>query len=102
MQSLKVLVIVMGIAILAILTFIVFTVIDRVSGDGSLGGGTSAEFGEIELQVPAGCSIASAEGQDDMLIIRLDGLAERGCQQVLILDLGTGRILSRVKAVPSP
>ena len=100
MQSLKILVIVMGIAILVILAIVVFMIAGRVSGVS--GGGGPSGFGEIELQVPLGCSIASAEGKDNTLIVRLDGLAERGCQQVLVVDLESGRVLGRVKAVPSP
>jgi hypothetical protein len=99
MQSLKILVIVMGIAILVILAIVVFMIAGRVSG---VGGGGPAGFGEIELEVPLGCSIASAEGEDDTLVIRLDGLAERGCQQVLVVDLSSGQVVGRVKAVPSP
>ena len=100
MQSLKILVIVMGLAILVILAVVVFMIAGRVSGLGD--GGEPAGFGEIELQVPLGCSIASAEGKDDTLIVRLDGLAERGCQQVLVVDLKSGRVVGRVKAVPPP
>jgi hypothetical protein len=99
MQSLKILVIVMGLAILVILGIVIYMVAGRVS---DVGGGEPAGFGEIEFQLPLGCSIASAEGQDDRLIVRLDGLAERGCQQVLVVDLETGRVVGRVKAVPPP
>ena len=100
MKALKILVIVMGLAILVILAFVIFTIAGQISGVG--GGGEPAGFGEIELEVPLGCSIASAEGKDDTLVVRLDGLVERGCQQVLIVDLKSGRVLGRVKAVPTP
>ena len=99
MQSLKILVIVMGLAILVILAIVVFMIARQVSG---VGGDEPAGFGEIELPVPLGCSIASAEGKDDTLIVRLDGLAERGCQQVLVVDLKSGQVVGRVKAVPTP
>jgi hypothetical protein len=38
----------------------------------------------------------------DRLVVQITGQAGRGCQQLVIVDLVSGRELGRVKAVPSP
>ena len=107
MQALKALVIFMGILIMAGMALLVYGLVTRTGG----GDGTRAEgdsgvpmnvpFGEVELALPAGCAIAGSELTGDRLVIRLDGQAERGCQQLVIVDLASGKELGRVKAVPS-
>ena len=52
--------------------------------------------------MPEGCVIAAASAEGSRLILRLDGLAERGCQQVVLIDLTDGRVLGRVTAKPGP
>ena len=32
----------------------------------------------------------------------LDGPAERGCQQVIVIDMDDGKVLGRVQASPQP
>ena len=90
MQALKAAVIFMGVLIVAGVALIIVTLASRFSEDKATG------FGERSLAAPEGCSIASAEAADDRLIVRLDGLADRGCQQVLVLDLETGETLGRL------
>lgn len=96
MQALKTLVIVMGIAIVVALAIVVYGIAGR-SGPEEAGRGG---FGEVVLEVPAGCTIAEAAPEGERLILRLDGLAERGCQQVLVVELATGRLLGRLTARP--
>lgn len=56
-----------------------------------------ARFGELRLAAPAGCTLAGVtlEGARQLLL-RLDGPRERGCQQVVVLDLAGGGELGRV------
>lgn len=64
---------------------------------GSMGGGTSG-FGQVALDLPAGCAIAEATAGEGRLVLRLEGLPERGCRQIVILDLESGQELGRVDA----
>ena len=90
MQGLKFAVIFMGILIVAGFALVIVTLASRFTEDKGTG------FGERSLAAPEGCGIASAEAAEDRLIVRLDGLADRGCQQVLVLDLKTGETLGRL------
>lgn len=109
MQALKALVIFMGILIMAGMALLVYGLVTRTGdgetagGDQGIGGGgpMNAPFGEVELALPAGCVIAGSELTGERLVIRLDGQAERGCQQLVIVDLASGKELGRVKAVPA-
>lgn len=57
-----------------------------------------AGFQELALPVPAGCSLAAAEpGDGDLLILRLAGPLERGCQQAILVDRGDGTVAGRVR-----
>ena len=91
MQALKAAVIIMGLLILAAFGLVVYSLMGRLSGEGA-----GAGFGAVDLVIPAGCGIAAAEPDGERLVIRLEGLAERGCQQVLVLDLASGRELGRI------
>ena len=53
-------------------------------------------FGDVMLNLSPGCVIAAAEGHDVRLIVRTEGPLERGCQQVILIDMATGEILGRV------
>lgn len=97
MQGLKVFVIAMGFLIFAGLALLVYGVIEGV---GKLGGGAGEPLGEVVVPVPEGCVIADSRVDGAHLVLRLDGLAERGCQQVVLIDLDSGRILGRVRAAP--
>ena len=103
MQALKALVIFMGILIMAGMALLVYGLVTRTGGGEEAGEGAAppaTPFGALDLAVPAGCTIAGAELSGERLVVRLDGLAERGCQQVVIVDLAGGQELGRVKAVP--
>jgi hypothetical protein len=102
MQALKALVILMAVLILAGMGLLVYGLVTQGGkGEaGNAGAEMAAGFGALDLPVPEGCSIAGTELAGSRLVLRFDGLAERGCQQVVIVDLASGRILGRVKALP--
>jgi len=97
-QALKVLVIVMGLAIFAVIGVIVVTVVQRIGAGPAKGEG----FGEVSLAVPEGCALAQVEAAEGRLVLRLDGPPERGCQQAVVLDPESGRVLGRIIAAPGP
>lgn len=102
MQALKALVIFMAVLIVAGMALLVYGLVTRTGGDsGSLfAGGAGGADASLDLPVPDGCTIAGAELAGERLVVRLDGLAQRDCQQVLVVDLAAGRLLGRVRAVP--
>jgi len=104
MQALKVLVVLMGVVIAAIVGIIIITVIQRVGPDeGDAESRTkTAGFGEIDLPVPPGCELAAAELSGGRLVLRLDGPAESGCQQAVLLNPDSGQVLGRVTLTSSP
>ncbi|MGF1595015.1 MAG: hypothetical protein ACFCUW_17170 [Kiloniellaceae bacterium] len=102
MQALKALVIFMAVLIVAGMALLVYGLVTR-GGDGGSGAGFGGGAGgpaTLDLAVPEGCAIAGTELNGERLVIRLDGLAERDCQQVLVVDLAGGRLLGRIRAVP--
>lgn len=59
-----------------------------------------AGFTEAELAIPAGCRLAElAASGDDRLALRLEGPAELGCQEVLIVDPTDGSLRGRLRLV---
>ena len=94
MQGIKIVVIGMGLLIVAGLALLFYGL---AQGVGKLGGG--APLGEVVVPVPEGCVIADSRIEAPYLVLRLDGLAERGCQQVVLVDLESGRVTGRVTAV---
>ncbi|MEX2631071.1 MAG: hypothetical protein WD341_14135 [Tistlia sp.] len=55
-------------------------------------------FEELALSVPAGCTLAAAEaGGGELLILRLEGPLERGCQQAILVDRAGGGVVGRIK-----
>ena len=92
MQALKVLVIGMGVLIVLGLALVAFGLVSRMSKDGT--GRTG--FGDVKLALPPGCGLAEARASDGRLVVRSDGPAERGCQQVFVIDMASGKILGRV------
>ena len=98
MRAVKLVVIGMGLLIVGGLVLLVYGVGTQM---GKVGGG-AAGFGEVALPMPDGCVIADSRVEAPHLVVRLDGLAERGCQQVVLIDLDTGRVVGRLRAVPTP
>ena len=113
MQALKALVIFMAVLIVAGMGLLVYGLMTRAGGGGSAeaekpGAGTPERaaapaviFGTLELAIPDGCSLAASELAGDRIVVRITGQPGRGCQQLVIIDLASGRELGRVKAVPS-
>ncbi|MEQ8356286.1 MAG: hypothetical protein RH942_12160 [Kiloniellaceae bacterium] len=105
MQALKALVIFMGVLIMAGMALLVYGLATRTGGGpgefAEASGGGAADFGTLELALPDGCSLAATETAGDRLVIRFDGQAERGCQQLVVVDLASGKVLGRVKALPA-
>ncbi len=116
MQTVKAFVIFMGLLIAAGLGLLGYALIDRLAGEagggrdfgeagsgrgfGEAGGGRG--FGEVALSLPAGCVIAAAQASDGRLVLRTDGPLERGCQQVVVIDPDSGRVVGRIRAAPEP
>jgi len=96
MQALKAAVIVMGVLIVAAFGLVVYTLIGRLSD------APAESLGTVDLPLPEGCTIAESQAEGERLILRLEGLAGRGCQQVLVFDLTSGEELGRFRAVPAP
>ena len=101
MQALKIVVILMAVLILAGMGLLAYGLATRVAGGGGDGGGGDGgeSFGVVEVPLPPGCSIAGTEVAEGRLILRLDGLAERGCQQVVVVDMASGEVLGRLRGV---
>ena len=96
MQALKIVVILMAVLILAGMGLLAYGLATRVAGGGGDGG---ESFGVVDVPLPPGCSIAGTEVAEGRLILRLDGLAERGCQQVVVVDMASGEVLGRLRGV---
>lgn len=92
MQALKILVIGMGGLIVLGLGLVAYGLVSRVSKTD----GAEAGFGTVSLGLAPGCTIAEARGHDGRLILRSAGPEERGCQQVFIIDMASGKMLGRV------
>jgi hypothetical protein len=92
MKLLKIAVVGMGILIVLGLALLIYGVVGRSTEVLQ----TVKSFGDVELNLPAGCVIAAADGLDNRLIVRTEGPMERGCQQVIMIDMTTGEILGRV------
>src|SRR5262249_46638705 len=98
MRPLVALVIIMGVLIVAGLIVVVVTIASRLSGGKQSTSTMDASFGTVDLPVPAGCRIDETSTGDGRLILRL-GNGER-CNQVLIVDLATGRLLGTLRVAP--
>lgn len=98
MQAIKGFVVFMGLLIVAGLALVVYALLTRVSdGTGSSGG-----FDATTVPLPAGCTLADARIEAGRLVLRSEGPAERGCQQVILLDPESGKVLGRVTVAPGP
>lgn len=101
MKTLKTLVIVLGVMIVAGIAVIGVTIYHRAtnlvnspvpgSTEPGFGPGVGPGFGKVALKVPPGSRVLEMTAEDDRLILRL-GLADGGWQ-ILILDMGTGKRL---------
>ncbi len=92
MKLLKILVAGMALLIALGLGLLIYGLMGGISGDKQ----AVKTFGDLDLKLAPGCVIAAAQGLDDRLIVRTQGPMERGCQQVIMIDMKTGEILGRV------
>jgi len=101
MKPLMALVIIMGVLIVAGIVVVIATIANRTSGGGREASSTRAApgFAAADLPVPAGCQVMETTTADDRLVLRLGG-GER-CNQILIVDMATGRLLGTLRLVPN-
>ena len=105
MQSVKALVIFMGLLILAGLGLLVYGVVGQVSEIAGPGTppGTPGGFGAASVTLPAGCVLAEARLDEGRLVLRAEGPSGRpDCQQVILLDPASGAELGRITIAPQP
>ena len=95
MQALKALVIGMGVLIVIGFVLLVIGLANKFSKAGKAG------FGETEVAVPDGCSVAETLAEGDRLFLRLEGPAARGCAQIVIVDLTDGGVRGRLRLAPA-
>ncbi len=98
-RNLKIVVIAMGLLIV----LGVLTVIGRIIYLASRGGAQSSSSGALatapRLALPAGAAIRSLSMSGDRLAIHFDAASGAG---IAILDLASGKVMSRVELVPEP
>ena len=99
MKLLVALVIIMGVLIVAGIVVVVTTIANRMPGGGTAGSRAAPAFATADLPLPAGCQVMETTTADDRLILRL-GSGER-CNQVLIVDMTTGRLRGTLRLVPN-
>ena len=100
MKPLVALVIIMGVLIVVGLVVVVVTIANRMgSGNATAGRAVAAPFAGVDLPIPAGCEVKETTTADDRLILRL-GSGER-CNQLLIVDMDTGKLLGTLRLVPN-
>ena len=95
MRSLKALVIVMGVLIVAGTAVVIVTVAKRVSQSGRPASAPVA----ASLTLPAGCSVAEMTTIGDRLALRLAG--EGDCRQILLVDPATASISGHIGLSPA-
>lgn len=118
MQALKALVIIMGVLIVVGTTVVVVTIYNRMNrpAEGVVGGGDAApaptatvpaeapgtvpppEFAPASVAIPDGCRVVEMVPAGERLLLRLGSIAR--CNRILVLDLGSGRLLGSIDLVP--
>ncbi|MHA1152300.1 MAG: hypothetical protein ACTSQ7_06470 [Alphaproteobacteria bacterium] len=101
MQTIKALVIFMGLLILAGLGLLVYGVVGQVSEVS--GPGASVGFDAASVALPGGCVLAEARIDEGRLVLRVGGPPSYPqCQLVILLDPDSGAELGRITLVPQP
>ncbi len=101
MKSVKALVIVMGLLIVAGLGLLVYGMANQISG--VAGPDAPSGFDETIVSLPVGCSVIETRVDGDRLIVRTDGpLGYKSCRQIIIFDLLSGEVLGRITFAPQP
>ena len=100
MKPLLALVIIMGVLIVVGVVVVIATIVNRMSGGNATADSAAlTPFAAVDLPIPPGCEVKETTATDDRLILRL-GSGER-CNQLLIVELATGRLLGTLKLVPN-
>lgn len=94
MKAIKVLVIVMGLAIVGGFAVIAFTIAGRL-GDRQPEGAWQAR-----VPVPEGCDLAEARLDGNRILLRLEGPASLGCSILLLVDARSGQLLGEIATDP--
>ena len=93
MKALKVLVILMGLAIVAGFAVIAFSLAGRMSSERL----AEAEPWRASLALPDGCRLGEAQLDQNRVLIRLEGAESLGCGGLLLLDARSGELLGRIE-----
>ncbi len=99
MRTLKILVVVMGIMLVAGVAILIVTIAGRVPRSGS-GPATSLPFIAPPIDLPQGARIETMAVGADRLVV--DVVLADGSRQLLILDLVTGRRLGTIPLRTAP
>ena len=97
MPALKLLVIVLGLGVVVGLSLVIW-------GLGQQAGRLKqkSDFGELSIPFPSECRLAEASGDGTGRVwLRFEGLVERGCRQILIVDWAGHRVSGRI-LLPAP
>ncbi len=70
----------------------------RPFADGGAGEAMAGAFGEVAIDLPAGCEILEMRPEDDKLYLRIGPSPE--CRRVLVLDAATGSLLGTIRIAP--
>jgi hypothetical protein len=107
MRGLKTLVIVLGVLIAVSMGLLGWSFYSRlahrtVSADGSNAptgkGRASVEFGEVRIDLPAGCTVVEMRPHADRLYLRTGPVGL--CERIVIVDAGGGRVLGTILLKP--
>ncbi len=106
--ALKALVIALGLVILVLLGAVVFGILrqaerlDQATAPMSDRGleRQAGDLTETDVAVPVGCRLADVVPDRDLLVLRLEGPAERGCQQAILVDPAAGTVVARIRLAP--
>ena len=107
MRALKTLVIVLGVLIVVSMGLLGWGFYNRlahrpVPPDGPSApagkGHGSSDFGDVRVELPAGCTVVELRPHADRLYLRTGptGL----CERIIVVDAGTGRILGTILLKP--
>ena len=99
MRTLKILVAVMGVMLVAGIAVLIVTIAGRASRN-SAGLATSPPFAAAPIDLPHGARIEAMAVGPDRLVI--DVVQTDGSRQLLILELATGRRLGTIPLRTSP
>jgi hypothetical protein len=101
LRVLVALVIFMGVLIVAGVIVVVVTIVNRLGApDAADNAAAVGGFAAADVPIPAGCEVVEARADGNRLVLRL-GTGAR-CQQALVVDLATGKVVGRLNFVPAP